>query len=79
MARKDPNEQFVKDVSQEEIDQAVGASPASILREKIDGAVDRWFAENVHGTVVGRDTESYNHIYRSMPVLKDMLEKALKE
>lgn len=79
MPKKDPNEQFLRDIPQEEIDLAVRTDACSVLRERISETVDRWFMENIHGTVVGQNTESYNHVYQSMPVLKSLLEAALKE
>ena len=37
--------------------------------------IDSWFAEHFHGHPAMRDTENFNHVRRSVDVLKQRLEQ----
>lgn len=38
-----------------------------------DQIVERWFDEHIRGSIVGRDTQVWNHIMAAKNRLKDML------
>ena len=37
--------------------------------------VDAWFQSHINGSILGRSTESWNHLQTKIPVLKAMLAK----
>lgn len=39
------------------------------LTQIVQAAVDKWYADNMHGTVVSRDTDVHNLIHNAKPAL----------
>lgn len=42
---------------------------SDVLVGKVQGAVDKWFADNLHNSVVSRDTAVHNLIHDAKPAL----------
>ena len=42
---------------------------ADTLESRVQGAVDKWYADAMHNTVVSRDTAVHNHIHEAKPAL----------
>lgn len=39
------------------------------LTQNVQAAVDKWYVDNMHGTVVSRDTDVHNLIHKAKPAL----------
>lgn len=39
------------------------------LANKVQNAVDKWYADNMHNSVVSRDTDVHNLIHNAKPAL----------
>ena len=39
----------------------------------IEATVENWIKEEMHNSIVARNTEIYNHIYKKLPILKKRL------
>lgn len=63
------NENAVPETSMSDVDE---------LTVLVSAAVDRWYAENMHNSVVSRDTAVHNHIQGAKPLLVRDLVEALK-
>lgn len=48
-------------------------SPAPAQRDETEELLEKWFADNFHGSIVARDTETYNHVHQAMQKLKELL------
>ena len=44
-------------------------------RTDSDAVVDKWFADNFHGSIVARDADALNHVYHAAQKLKELLKK----
>lgn len=52
---------------------AAAASAAPAEPSKNAKIIDAWFVETIHGSIVARDTEVYNHVFKSVADLKTRL------
>lgn len=50
---------------------------ANANRDKIAGIVRSWMEDNIHGSPISRDTETFNHLAGSLNDLVDRLDKAV--
>jgi hypothetical protein len=44
-------------------------APAASLETKVQQAVDQWYVERMHNSVVSRDTDVHNLIHEAKPAL----------
>lgn len=45
------------------------AAPAATLEQNVQAAVDKWYVDNMHGSVVSRDIDVHNLIHNAKPAL----------
>lgn len=49
--------------------QKPGTKAGDQLAANVQAAVDKWFVDNLHNSVVSRDTDVYNLIHNAKPAL----------
>jgi hypothetical protein len=52
-------------------------SASEQLVNKVQGAVDKWFHDNMHNSVVSRDTDVFNLIHNAKPALVSAVVEAV--
>ena len=67
-------------MSEKQIGQLDAPQPAQnqALRKQVGAAVDQWYADQMHNTVVSRDTAVHNHIHAAKQSLIDAVVNAIK-
>lgn len=46
--------------------------------KKLAALIERWFADNFHGSPVARDTQVFNHVRRAVDKLPALLAKTIR-
>lgn len=49
------------------------------LAQEVRGAVDKWYVDNMHNTVVSRDTDVHNLIHSAKPALVEAVVAAVRQ
>lgn len=49
------------------------------LLQNVQAAVDKWYADNMHGTVVSRDVDVHNLIHSAKPALVEAVVAAVRQ
>ena len=65
-----------KEQPQQEEQPAVVADP---LLQNVQAAVDKWYVDNMHGTVVSRDVDVHNLIHSAKPALVEAVIAAVRQ
>jgi hypothetical protein len=56
----------------EENETASAADPTAAR----DALIDKWLADNFHGSIVSRDADVYRHVYAAVQDLKSLLNRS---
>lgn len=63
--------------TQPTIEVAPSAAEPPVESHLLATIVDQWFQNHIVGSPLGRSTEAWNHLQTVLPILKEMLAKAM--